>query len=77
MLFRLLLSDSFNLCILKQDKIEMVEDIEYENQIHCKVQMQKSCQFINSPATSEDQVSISTTNIVDSKKLDRLQNKNI
>jgi hypothetical protein len=38
----------------------MVEDIEYENQIHCKVQMQKSCQFINSPATSEDQVFIVT-----------------
>ena len=33
----------------------MMEDVEYENQIHCKVQMQKTCQFINSPATSEDQ----------------------
>lgn len=52
------------LCIFKQDKIEMVEDIEYENQIHCKVQMQKSCQFINSPATSEDQVSILKMNIM-------------
>ena len=33
----------------------MMEDVEYENQIHCKVEMQKTCQFINSPATSEDQ----------------------
>ena len=37
-----------------QDKIEMVEDVEYENQIHCKVQMQKSCRFINSPAAASD-----------------------
>ena len=41
-------------CFL-QDTIEMVEDVEYENQIHCKVQMQKSCQFINSPAETDEQ----------------------
>jgi hypothetical protein len=38
-----------------KDKIEMMEDVEYENQIHCKVQMQKSCQFVNSPAASDEQ----------------------
>jgi len=36
----------------------MVEDIEYEEQIHCKVQMQKSCQFLNSQAEKDEQVMI-------------------